>query len=216
MANIDYPATPAVGDLYTFGGKTWRWNGRGWSAYNDTVLINYGTGAFGVTVKHNGTLTAARALTLNLNDSARALNLSGDLTVSGTASILGTNTGDQDLSNLLTKIESTFYDNGASNALNYANGRAQRWAPATGAQTLTIGNWAAAGTMSELTLEGVNLGAATITWPTIYWQLPAGGFTTSFATYLSTTGYSLQSSGVDFLSLWSRDGGTTVYGKLSR
>lgn len=27
---IDFPASPTVGQLYTYAGKTWKWNGKGW------------------------------------------------------------------------------------------------------------------------------------------------------------------------------------------
>jgi hypothetical protein len=105
-----------------------------------------------------------------------------------------------------------YSDNATSNAINVANGASQRWAPNTGAQTLTISGWPAAGTMGELMIEGVNLGAATITWPTIQWMKADGTFTTTF----SLSGVTLKTSGVDFVALWTRDGGATIYGKVIR
>lgn len=59
------------------------------------AIRNAGTGAFDMTETHNGTLTAGRTLTWNLNNAARTISLSGNLTVSSTATISGTNTGDQ-------------------------------------------------------------------------------------------------------------------------
>lgn len=44
---------------------------------------NAGTGAFDMQVGHNGTLTANRALTFNLNDAARTISLQGNLTLTG-------------------------------------------------------------------------------------------------------------------------------------
>lgn len=58
-------------------------------------IRNAGTGAFDMIEAHNGTLTAARTLTWNLNDVSRSINLSGNLTVSAVATVSGTNTGDQ-------------------------------------------------------------------------------------------------------------------------
>lgn len=52
-------------------------------------------------MKPAGTLTASRDLTFNVNDANRAVSLSGDLTVSSSATISGTNTGDQTLNGLL-------------------------------------------------------------------------------------------------------------------
>lgn len=103
------------------------------------------------------------------------------------------------------------YDNGASNTLYVSSGPCQRWAPATGAQTLTITGWPVMGTLGELLIEGVNLGAATITWPTINWVKNDGTTTTTF----SSNGVTLQTSGIDWVLLWSRDG-TTIYGKVVR
>lgn len=108
-----------------------------------------------------------------------------------------------------------YFDSSTTNALDYVNGSVQRWAPNTGAQTLSISNWPPSGNLGELLIEGVNLGAATITWPTINWIQPNGAFTTSISTYLtSLNSRTLKSSGTDWVLLWTRDAGTTIYGKL--
>ncbi len=105
-----------------------------------------------------------------------------------------------------------FFDSSTTNALDYTNGSHQRWAPNTGAQTLSITNWPPSGNLGELLIEGVNLGAATITWPTINWIKSDGTTTTTF----SANGVTLQTSGTDFVFLWTRDAGTTIYGKVVR
>ncbi len=61
-------------------------------------------------------------------------------------------------------------------------------------------------------IEGVNLGAATITWPAINWIKFDGTTTTTF----SANGITLHTAGVDNVILWTRDGGTTIYGKVIR
>jgi hypothetical protein len=104
-----------------------------------------------------------------------------------------------------------YYDSTTTSALDYTNGHHQRWAP-TGTPTLSITNWPASGSLGELLIEGVNLGAATITWPAISWIKADGTTTTTF----SSNGVTLQASGTDFILLWTRDGGTTVYGKVVR
>jgi hypothetical protein len=54
---------------------------------------------YDLTLSQSGTLTASRALTLDVHNASRALSLSGDLTVnSGGATIGGLNTGDQTFS----------------------------------------------------------------------------------------------------------------------
>lgn len=85
----------------------------------------------------------------------------------------------------------------------------------SGALTIAFAGWAASGIDSWIKLQMVNWGAATVTTPTINWQLPAGGFTTTFATYLTAIGRAaLQTSGTDWGIFWTVDNGTTVYGKL--
>jgi hypothetical protein len=105
----------------------------------------------------------------------------------------------------------TYYDSTTTSALDYTNGSVQRWAP-TGTVTLTVTNWPPSGNLGELFIEGVNLGAATITWPSINWITSTGATTTTFA----LNGVTLQTSGTDWVLLWTRDAGTTIYGKVVR
>jgi len=86
----------------------------------------------------------------------------------------------------------------------------------TGAHTIAISNWPPTGNLGELLLILTNAGSAAVTWPTISWLLPDGTTSTAIATYLAANGsrVALQSSGVDQVLLWTRDAGTTIYGKL--
>jgi hypothetical protein len=135
-----------------------------------------------------------------------------------TAAVAGTdfitpNGGDAAITRyMLRDTGIVYFNSGTTNALDYANGSHQRWTPNTGAQTFSITNWPPSGNLGELLIEGVNLGAATITWPTINWVKTDGTFTTTF----SQNGVTLQASGTDFVFLWTRDAGTTVYGKIVR
>lgn len=105
-------------------------------------------------------------------------------------------------------------DNSTGTTIDYTNGSMQRWAPtAASSPTLTITNWPPAGQLGELLIEGVNLGAAgTITFPTASWIKIDG----TFAASPSAAGINLQNSGIDFIFLWTRDGGTTIYAKVIR
>jgi len=78
--------------------------------------------------------------------------------------------------------------------------------------TLSITDWPPTETHGEVMLEMTNGGAFAVTWPTIRWILDDGTTTTDISN-LST---SLQAVGVDFVFLWSRDAGTTIYGKIIR
>lgn len=130
-----------------------------------------------------------------------------------TPTLSGTVTGSD---GLLTRVmlQDTgwdYFDSNTTSALDYVNGSHQRWAP-SGTVSLTVTNWPPSGALGELLIEGVNLGAATITWPTVNWITSNGTTTTTF----SANGVTLQSSGTDWFLLWTRDAGTTVYGKFIR
>lgn len=67
---------------------------------------------------------------------------------------------------------------------------------------VTFSNWITSGEVVHITMELINAGAHTITWPaTVDW--PAG------------TEPSWTAAGTDFAILFSRDGGTTIFGKRS-
>jgi len=124
---------------------------------------------------------------------------------------------DQQLSRGMFKdVGEVFLDKGNSGTsaqtLDYTSGSVQRLT-VTGAFTLNaVANWPPAGNLGALTLELVNGASSVVTWPTINWVKSDGSFTTTFA----SNGVTLQASGTDFVLLWSRDGGTTVYGKIMR
>jgi len=100
----------------------------------------------------------------------------------------------------------------SAQTFDYSAGNCQRLT-VTGAHTINaVTNWPASGNLGELLIELINGAAFTITWPTINWVKSDGSVTTTFA----NNGVTLQTSGTDFLLLWTRDAGTTVYGKFAR
>jgi hypothetical protein len=169
------------------------------------------------------TATTVNATTFDTNVAAAGVTLVGTtLSADGTNANIDINitpkgTGavvlsDKNLNRAMLKDTGwAYFNSNTTSALDYTNGSIQRWAP-TGTVTLSVTNWPPSGNLGELFIEGVNLGAATITWPTVNWILSSGATTTTFA----NNGVNLQTSGTDWFLLWTRDGGTTIYGKFVR
>jgi hypothetical protein len=63
--------------------------------FGDIFLYDDSTPSHYLQITNSANLTAARILSINVNDADRTVSLSGNLTVSSAATISGTNTGDQ-------------------------------------------------------------------------------------------------------------------------
>jgi hypothetical protein len=63
--------------------------------FGDIFLYDDSTPSHYLGITNSANLTAARTLSLNINDADRTISLSGNLTVSSAATVSGTNTGDQ-------------------------------------------------------------------------------------------------------------------------
>lgn len=154
------------------------------------------TGAYAATVDYVNAQAFSAALPGQLGNSGKYL------TTNGTAASWN-------------DITPVFVDKGNSGTttqtIDYSAGQNQRIA-VTGAHTIATSNWPAAGKLGTLLLELVNGAAFTVTWPTIYWVKADGSFTTTFA----SNGVTLQTAGTDYILLWTRDGGTTIRGKVVR
>ena len=169
------------------------------------------------------TATTVNATTLDTNVAAAKLTVSGTSVVAGgtdtniDVNVTPKGTGAVNMSDTILRRSMfkdtgyTYYNSNTTSALDFTNGSIQRWAP-SGTVSLTTTNWPPTGNLGELFIEGINLGAATITWPTINWITSTGATTTTF----SSNGVTLQSSGTDWFLLWTRDAGTTIYGKFVR
>ncbi len=105
------------------------------------------------------------------------------------------------------------YDNGASGTLDYRNGQSQRWAPASGAKTLTVSGWPAAGIYASLRLKGVNLAAGGVPTITGATYIKYDG---SYQTTAALANITFQTSGTDYVLLFTDDGGATVFVKVMR
>lgn len=242
MANVkisDLPAASSVaaGDLFEVsqGSGTLTSRKATGTQVQSFVLDSYAGGSSIATVGTIGTGTwqgsvvAGQYGGTGVNNSGKTITLGGNFATSGayaltltltaattvtlpTTGTLATLAGAETLISKTLKGHSVqYYNSDTTSALDYTNGSHQRWAP-TGSVSLTVTNWPASGVLGELLIEGINLGSATITWPTVNWIKSDGTTTTTFA----SNGVTLQATGTDWVFLWTRDGGTTVYGKIVR
>jgi len=46
---LDFPSTPALNEVYSFGGKSWKWNGAAWETYNDNLGVDFVETVNGIT-----------------------------------------------------------------------------------------------------------------------------------------------------------------------
>lgn len=90
--------------------------------------------------------------------------------------------------------------------MDYLAGPYQVFSPAPGAATLRIINWPAAGTNGELWIEGVNLGAATITTEVALDYLKPDGTYATTSSMNTNQGATLRTAGVDNVLIWGRAG----------
>ena len=80
----------------------------------------------------------------------------------------------------------------------------------TGALTVAFSGWPAAGTYGEIEIELVN-GGTNVSWPTVHWLKGDGTSSTTF----SDMGVTLQTSGTNFVVVWSTDSGATLWGSAA-
>ncbi|MDQ1834668.1 hypothetical protein [Massilia scottii] len=125
------------------------------------------------------------------------------LTVPAAGGTLATLTDLQEMTRSMT-----YYDNGTSAAVAYANGGTQRVAPASGAKTMSFTGWPASGKQAVQFLELVNIGlGGTPAWP--------GGarfirYDGALQTTAAAANIAWQTGGTDYVMVSTRDGGTTL------
>ena len=134
-------------------------------------------------------------------------------------SVLQTDFGDLQLSRAMLKDNGNVYvdkgNSGTSTQTFDMTAGSHQQVTATGSHTWAVSGWPPTGNTGYIQIRYVNAGSYTLTSPTINWQLPTGGHTTVFATYMTAIGRTaLQTSGIDEWVLWSSNSGTDIYGKI--
>jgi len=104
---------------------------------------------------------------------------------------------------------------GGTVAFDYTAGSVQTFT-AGAATSWSFTNWPPTGTLGNLLVQVTNGGNYTQTISGVNWIKPDGTIATTLATYLAANSgrTALQTGGMDQLLFWTRDAGTTVYGKL--
>jgi hypothetical protein len=160
--------------------------------FGDIYLYDDGTPSHYLAITNSANLTAARILSINVNDANRTISLDGNLTVSAAATISGTNTGDQTNitgnAGTATKLETAR----AINGVNF-DGSAAITITANTGTSLTF-NDGGAGAASGTTFNGGT--ARTISYNTIGAQ-PSATNLTSLAglTFASTSFVKMTAAG---------------------
>lgn len=190
----------------------------GVTAASTTKTVNIAAVLSNITSTTNvniGTLTSGN-VNIVLGSSAAT---NSQITLVGNTTIGNVTFEDRFLSRAMTRdIGSVYVDKGTQTTgtitFDYTGGSLQRL-QVGGALTIAFSNFPPTSNMGMMQVELVNGGSAVVTFPTINWIKKDGTFTTSITTYLTDFGRAaLQTSGTDFFIVWTRDAGTTVYGKL--
>lgn len=182
--------------------------------------IKVGTG---LTIAGDGTLSASYALPIASGSTLGGVKVGTGLAIDGSG-VLSVNggalTGKLDRVNgVAVGLFLSFLDLGtigSGGTINIAAAAANvQRAQFTGGSSTWSYVWPGTGTYAEVQLEIQNGGLATHTFPaSVQWVNPDGTFTSSFSTYMGNKrsgATNFQTSGIDFVIFWSRDGGTTIY-----
>ena len=105
---LDFPPSPSVGTIYSFGGNSWRWNGYAWESYSAAGVSTYvetlnglsgavaisGSGDLGVTVTGQSIVLSVDVGTLTANVEVASSTTAGiasfdsnTFTISGTGHV---------------------------------------------------------------------------------------------------------------------------------
>lgn len=194
-----------------------------WSAAA-AVAANYGGTGVANNAANTITFSGNYGLTLTLsNTTGVTLPTTGTLAALGVAQswTAAQSFSDQTVSRaILVDCAEFVVDKGnisaATVTFDYSAGSVQTYTATGSTVTWAFSNWPPTGNEGYLLIRGTNIGAYTHSISGITWLKPDGTTTTSVATYLAanTGRTAFQTSGVDQVLLWTRDAGTTVYGKL--
>ena len=86
-ATLNFPTNPTLNQTYSFGGKTWVWNGQGWQLSASGAINNIPIGniapASGAFTTLSANTFAANGITVLGNITGANLNATGNLSIAG-------------------------------------------------------------------------------------------------------------------------------------
>ena len=202
---INFPASPSNGDTYTYGGKTWTYDGTAGKWEPSGLVTDITATAAELNILDGATVTTAE---LNILDgvTATATELNYlDITTLGTTEASKAVTADANgvvtFDNGISEESTTITSSSGAATLNMRDGT-NFVHDLTENVTYTFSNPASSGKVSSFTLKVIQGATArTITWPS---SVDWAGAT---APTLST-----DNDAVDVFVFMTHDGGTTWYG----
>ena len=202
---INFPASPTNGDTYTYGGKTWTYDGTATKWEPNSSVPNTTATDAELNILDGATVTTAE---LNILDGVTATNTELnylDITTLGTTEASKAVTADANgvvaFDNGISEESTTITSSSGAATLNMRDGT-NFVHDLTENVTYTFSNPAASGKTSSFTLKVIQDSTArTITWPSsVDWS---GGSAPSIST---------GANDCDLFVFITYDGGTTYYG----
>lgn len=127
---LDFPLSPALNQVYSLGGKSWKWNGDAWETYNDNLGVDFVETVNGTT----GDITVAGGTDISVSTAGKTVtvNYTGSSSSNAVTSFNGNTGAVQGVSSVngLTGtvqvragqgITYSITSNGISFAVNYTN-----------------------------------------------------------------------------------------------
>jgi hypothetical protein len=82
---LDFPTSPSLNEIYTYGGRSWQWNGTAWDVYNASGgLTAYVSSFNGLTGAVTGVTTGTANTFVALQSFTSGISASGGVTLAGT------------------------------------------------------------------------------------------------------------------------------------
>lgn len=120
---LDFPTSPTLNEIYTFGGRSWKWNGTAWDVYSATSVVNTLnglTGTVGLSAGSNITVTSA-GNTITISSSASGGGICGPYVISFNG-LTGAVQGVSSFNGLTGSVQGVSSIRGLTGTVGFTNG----------------------------------------------------------------------------------------------